>query len=61
MTNVFTRAGDTIRHSWGSELLYAPTEPGQQFRHNDALIPTWGLPDLTPDGRGDWNPQLSYP
>ena len=26
MLNVFHRDGDTIRHFWGSELLYAPTD-----------------------------------
>jgi hypothetical protein len=34
MLNVFHRDGDTIRHFWGSELLYAPTDPGQDPRHN---------------------------
>ena len=29
MLNVFHRDGDTIRHFWGAELLYAPTDPGQ--------------------------------
>ncbi len=26
----------------------------------DQLCPTWHLLDLTPEGRGDWNSQLSY-
>ena len=29
MLNVFHRAGGTIRHFWGSELLYTATDPGQ--------------------------------
>src|SRR5262249_62075747 len=29
MLNVFHRDGDTIRHFWGSELLYAPRDPDQ--------------------------------
>ena len=29
MLNVFHRDGNTVRHFWGSELFYAPTEPGQ--------------------------------
>jgi predicted dithiol-disulfide oxidoreductase (DUF899 family) len=53
MTNVFRRQGGEIRHFWGSELFYAPTDPGQDARHNDLLDPYSGLFDLTPDGRGD--------
>jgi hypothetical protein len=33
MLNVLHRDGDTIRHFWGSELLYAPEDPGQDQRH----------------------------
>jgi predicted dithiol-disulfide oxidoreductase (DUF899 family) len=61
MLNVFHRDGTTIRHSWGSELLYAPTEPGQDPRHAGTIEPLWNLFDLTPEGRGaDWDEQLSY-
>jgi predicted dithiol-disulfide oxidoreductase (DUF899 family) len=60
MTNVFRRDGETIRHFWGSELLYAPAEPGQDPRHGDTLEPLWNLFDLTHEGRGDWYPDLSY-
>ena len=61
MLNVFHRDGDTIRHFWGSELFYAPTEPGQDPRHVGTLEPLWNLFDLTPEGRGtDWYEQLSY-
>ena len=61
MLNVFHRDGETVRHSWGSELLYAPTEPGQDPRHVGALEPLWNLFDLTPEGRpSDWEEQLSY-
>jgi predicted dithiol-disulfide oxidoreductase (DUF899 family) len=60
MTNVFRRDGDTIRHFSGSELLYAPAEPGQDARHGDTLEPLWNLFDLTPEGRGDWYPDLTY-
>jgi predicted dithiol-disulfide oxidoreductase (DUF899 family) len=61
MLNVFHRDGQTIRHFWGSELLYAPTEPGQETRHVGTLEPLWNLFDLTPEGRGtDWNEQLNY-
>ncbi len=29
MLNIFSRDGSTIRHFWGSEMFYAPTDPGQ--------------------------------
>ena len=60
MLNVFHRRGKVIRHFWGSELLYVPPEPGQEYRHNDALDSLWNMLDLTPEGRGDFHPQLSY-
>jgi predicted dithiol-disulfide oxidoreductase (DUF899 family) len=61
MLNVFGRDGDRVRHVWGSELLYAPTEPGQDPRHVGTLEPVWNLFDLTAEGRpSDWDEQLSY-
>jgi predicted dithiol-disulfide oxidoreductase (DUF899 family) len=61
MLNVFRRDGDTIRHCWGSELLYAPSEPGQDPRHGETIDPLWNLFDFTPEGRGtDWYAALSY-
>jgi predicted dithiol-disulfide oxidoreductase (DUF899 family) len=61
MLNVFHRDGNTIRHFWGSELFYAPTDPGQEQRHVGTIEPLWNLFDLTPDGRGtDWDEQLAY-
>ena len=61
MLNVFRRDGDTVRHFWGSELFYAPFDPGQGPRHIGTLEPVWNLFDLTPEGRGiDWDEQLSY-
>jgi len=61
MLNVFHRDGDTIRHSWGSELLYAPTDPGQDPRHVGTIEPLWNLFDLTPEGRPvNWDEQVSY-
>ena len=60
MLNVFHRDGDAIRHFWGSELFYAPTEPGQDPRHVGTLEPLWNFFDLTPEGRPDWDEQLSY-
>jgi predicted dithiol-disulfide oxidoreductase (DUF899 family) len=61
MLNVFQRDGGGIRHFWGSELFYAPTDPGQDPRHVGTLEPVWNLLDLTPEGRpSDWDEQLSY-
>lgn len=60
MLNVFRRDGGAIRHFWGSELLYVPPEPGQEYRHNDNLNPLWNMFDLTPEGRGDFDVRLSY-
>ena len=59
--NVFRREGGTMRHFWGSELLYVPPEPGQEYRHNDLLDPLWNMLDVTPEGRGDFHPRLEYP
>jgi predicted dithiol-disulfide oxidoreductase (DUF899 family) len=62
MLNVFHRHSGTIRHFWGSELLFEPTDPGQDPRHGDTIDPLWNLFDLTPEGRGsDWYPGLIYP
>ena len=61
MLNVFRRDRDLIRHFWGSELFYEPSDPGQDPRHVGTLEPLWNLLDLTPEGRpGDWDEQLSY-
>ena len=60
MLNVFHRDGDVIRHFWGSELFYAPWDPGQDPRHVGTLEPVWNLFDLTPEGRPDFDEQLSY-
>jgi predicted dithiol-disulfide oxidoreductase (DUF899 family) len=61
MMNVFHRDGEAIRHFWGSELFYAPTDPGQDPRHVGTLEPLWNLFDLTREGRpADWDEQLHY-
>jgi len=60
MLNVFRREGGVVRHFWGSELLYVPPEPGQEYRHNDLIDPLWALLDTTPDGRGTFEPKLAY-
>src|SRR3954451_607805 len=61
MLNVFVRDGEAVRHFWGSELLYAPADAGQDPRHAGTLEPLWNLFDLTPEGRPDWDEQLAYP
>ena len=59
--NVFTRRDGAIRHFWGSELLYAPTDPHQDPRHVGTLEPVWNLLDLTREGRPiHWDEQLHY-
>ena len=60
MYNVFRKEADTIRHFWGSELLFAQEEPGQHHRAGDLVDPVWGLLDMSPEGRGDFFPKLSY-
>jgi predicted dithiol-disulfide oxidoreductase (DUF899 family) len=61
MLNVFHRDGDAIRHFWGSELFYAPTDPDQDPRHVGTLEPVWNLLDLTREGRPIvWDEQLRY-
>lgn len=61
MLNVFHRDGGVVRHFWGSELAYAPTEPGQDPRHVGTIESSWNIFDFTPEGRGaDWDEQLCY-
>jgi predicted dithiol-disulfide oxidoreductase (DUF899 family) len=60
MLTVFHREDGVIRHFWSSELLYAPSDPGEEPRHVGTLEPLWNLFDLTPQGRPDWHEQLSY-
>ena len=61
MLNVFVRRKGVVRHFWGSELLSAESEPGQNGRHVDMLWPLWNALDVTPEGRGkDWYPKLQY-
>jgi predicted dithiol-disulfide oxidoreductase (DUF899 family) len=49
--SVFHRESNgEIRHTWSSELLYEPTDPGQDPRHVGTLEPLPNLFDLTPEG-----------
>jgi predicted dithiol-disulfide oxidoreductase (DUF899 family) len=59
--NVFVRRDGAIHHTYNSELLFAPAEPGQDGRHVDSIWPLWNVLDFTPDGRGEkWYPSLLY-
>jgi predicted dithiol-disulfide oxidoreductase (DUF899 family) len=60
MLNVFRKDGTTIRHFWSSELVFAPDDPGQNHRALDNVDPLWGLLDTTPEGRGDFFPEVNY-
>lgn len=60
MYNVFRKdAQGTIRHFWGSEILYVKEEPGQHHRAGDLVDPVWGLLDMSPEGRGDFFPKVT--
>lgn len=56
--NVFRRTSDGIFHFWAAEMLYAPIKGHP--RHVDLLWPVWSYFDITPEGRGDFMPRLSY-
>jgi predicted dithiol-disulfide oxidoreductase (DUF899 family) len=60
MLNVFRRSGGRFYHTWGSELIFAPTDGDQDPRHTDTIDPLWNLFDFTPDGRGTFYPSLQY-
>jgi predicted dithiol-disulfide oxidoreductase (DUF899 family) len=60
--NVFVRDGDQFRHTWASELMYAPRDEGMDARHVDSIWPIWNVLDVTPEGRGTESnfPALRY-
>ena len=61
MVNVFRKIDGTVHHFWGAEMLYAPTDPGQDSRSNDSWDPVWNLLDLTPEGRGtNWDAGIDF-
>jgi predicted dithiol-disulfide oxidoreductase (DUF899 family) len=62
MLNVFLRDGDQFRHTWASELMYAPRADGIESRHVDSIWPIWNVLDVTPAGRGGGSafPSLRY-
>jgi predicted dithiol-disulfide oxidoreductase (DUF899 family) len=61
MLNVFVKRDDGVYHTYGTELYFAPADPGQHARHVDAIWPLWNVFDYTPDGRGTKGiPKLRY-
>jgi predicted dithiol-disulfide oxidoreductase (DUF899 family) len=57
--SVFTRDPDgSVRHSY---TTHPWTSDEIRERGIDLLSPVWNLLDLTPPGRGNWYPSLSYP
>jgi predicted dithiol-disulfide oxidoreductase (DUF899 family) len=65
LLNVFVREGNHLRHSWATELIFAPWAPGEGPRHVDSIWPIWNVLDMTPEGRGPGGgppdfPQLQY-
>jgi predicted dithiol-disulfide oxidoreductase (DUF899 family) len=55
-------AFDRFRHTWASELMYAPRDEGLEPRHVDSIWPIWNVLDVTPEGRGNGSdfPALRY-
>src|SRR3546814_14241968 len=54
MYNVFRKDADgTVRHFWGSELLYVQEEPGQDHRAGELVDPVWGQ-----IGRASWRERV---
>ncbi len=45
-----------LRHTYSGSAVFDPGE----YRGIDLLSPVWNVLDLTPEGRGEWNPSLSY-
>lgn len=59
--NVFLKRDGQIHHTWCSELMFVPGEPGQDPRHVDPIWPLWNVLDCLPAGRGaEWRPSLDY-
>jgi predicted dithiol-disulfide oxidoreductase (DUF899 family) len=56
MMNIFHKHEGAVRHFWGTEMLHA--ELDGHPRHMDLAWPIWAILDMTPDGRGDFFPQI---
>jgi predicted dithiol-disulfide oxidoreductase (DUF899 family) len=48
--NVFVRDGHPLRHSWATELMFAPGDEGGDPRHVDSIWPIWSVLDMTSKG-----------
>lgn len=60
VASVFAKRDGAMRHFWSSELLAAPTEPGEHPRHVDYMWPLWAMQDRTPEGRTVSELKLEY-
>ena len=60
LLHVFQRTSEGIFHFHSSELFFLPFDGRQGPRHVDTIWPLWNVLDLTPGGRGEWNPKNSY-
>ena len=58
--NVFVKRNNEIYHSYATELLHVKPEEGMNARHVDFMWPLYNYLDITPEGRGDWYPKLTY-
>ncbi len=60
--SAFVRDGEEFRHTWSSELMYAPREEGMEARHVDSIWPIWNVLDVTAEGRANASgvPSLRY-
>ena len=59
---MFVRDGEQVRHAWGTELMFAASDEGQNPRHVDSIWPIWNVLDMTREGRGTEQgfPRLTY-
>jgi predicted dithiol-disulfide oxidoreductase (DUF899 family) len=54
--SVFFRAPDGVRHFYSATAMMKE----KLYRGIDLLSPVWNILDVTPEGRGNWNPKLDY-
>jgi len=58
--SVFVRSSDaSVKHFYSASAFMRDTQQ-KINRGIDLLSPVWNIFDLTPQGRGDWNPKLHY-
>ncbi|MFY0610616.1 MAG: DUF899 family protein [Hyphomicrobiaceae bacterium] len=56
MMNIFSKQNGIIRHVWSTEMLLA--DLSGHPRHMDLAWPIWNILDMTPEGRGDFFPEV---